>query len=251
MQFRIVGEEMGKGFATLLFFLASLGCQTVGKGKVAISAKTAALVTKDVGQSVKWRWSWNGKTASLNEPFLFHIMYSNAAYLGLRADSPISAATGCVAGTDCSSECSFEVFRPTALEGDVLTDRVLVSCMLTNPRAPKGMNQIYLAGFVDGLAISYRPKSDGERSVTIKGNFATEMYYSFRNALQNSRYTAKAGVSTPQNRKPIYQYLVPKADWYFLFRLDNQSSTPGESNLSVFCSTPSSKNEESTCVFRL
>lgn len=179
-------------------------------------------------------------------------MYANAPYLGLRADSPISFANGCVAGSDCTSECSFEIYRPASADGDVLTDRVQVICTLQNPRAPRGMNSIYLTGLIDGLSVSYRPKIDGERSVAIKGPFATELFFSFQKALQSSRYIAKlasAGAALPKNT--VYQYLVPKNYWYFLFKLDTQSPIPGDSNLSLLCSPPPNDIDDSTCVFRL
>lgn len=200
---------------------------------------------------VRWQWSWSGKTATLREPFLFHILYANSPYLGLRADTPISAANGCVAGSDCTSECSFELYRPTSQEGDVLTDRVQVLCTLQNPRAPRGMNQIYLSGLIDGLSISYRPKIDGARSFAMRGPFASELFFSFQKALQSNRYIAKAGPAMPIQRPTTYQYLVPKDNWYFLFRLDTQSAVPNDANLSLFCSMPLSDNDESTCVFRL
>ena len=229
-------------------------CQTAKKQRPdsTIAAKAAVQLNKDEGQTVKWRWNWNGKTATLREPFLFQIMFANAPYLGLRADNSIAAATGCVAGADCSVDCSFEVYRPSSKDGEVLTDRLHVSCLLQNRSLGRLPNQIFLSGLIDGLNVSYRPKTDGERSVALHGPFASELYFSFQKAQQAGRFLATNSLISQLQPKPAnYQYLVLKNNWYFLFRLDNQAPVPGDSNLSLLCSPPPSDSDDSTCVFKL
>lgn len=239
-----------KAFIFIALLAFGWGCQTAKKSHGDSAAKSATF-SRDIGQTVRWHWSWNGRTATLREPFLFHIMYANAPYLGLRAYNSLAASNGCVAGSDCSADCGFEVFRPSSVAGNVLTDRIQVSCSLQNPRAPKGANQIYLSGLIDGLSVSYRPKIDGQRSVAMRGPFASELFFSFQKAAQNNRYMTRLATTSINGKMVAYQYLVPKNNWYFLFKLDQQVSMPAESNLSIFCSTPKTDNDDSTCVFRL